>query len=61
LLIPTAENSIFRVHAHPRDMPESTGKGGHPATALRVILGANDVKLGRCFTLDFALQERRSQ
>ncbi len=43
---------VFRVLAHSSDRGKLIGRNGRTARALRVILGANAVRLGRAYRLD---------
>ncbi len=43
---------VFRVIAHSSDRGKLIGRNGRTARALRIILGANAVRIGRAYRLD---------
>ena len=61
VLVSNPEGSIFRIHTHPEDMSELIGRGGQTVRALRTIVGASGMKLGRRLTLDIVQESSRLQ
>jgi len=61
VLISEQANSIFCIYTHPEDLDELIGRGGQTAKALRTIVGASGMKLGRRLTLDTDQKASRPQ
>jgi uncharacterized protein len=61
VIVSDPENSVFCIETHPADLNELIGAGGQTARALKTILAASGMKLGRRMTLDIVQKGRRPQ
>ena len=61
VLIFDPEGCRFCIHTRPEDLSELIGRGGQTARALRTIVGASGMKLGRGLTLDIVQKSSHPQ
>jgi len=59
VLTSDSEGSIFRIHAHPRDVANLTGNRGHIARALSCVIVGSGKKIGRRLTIDIVQETSR--